>query len=208
MSKKQAKRSKPVTSRISEAKYADYDWQKLHDLWIKDAYYERLSLFLVSQGVDPDELYVRAKTKTWAQTKEITLQAKAALQKNLDENSFNAIRERVLTDIRRWRIEQCRTDYIAAARIKETICAHLERMISEDNVKTFELINLAKALESVQRVQRLALGMSTDNIGVEDARKIAEDAAGDSMEKDDVPTFEVAVNEAGKFKRLRPTRIN
>jgi hypothetical protein len=50
--------------------------------------------------------------------------------------------------------------------------------------------------------------MSTDNVGVDDARRAIEDVLAGGETTDNVtPTFLVEVNEGGKFKRLRPRQV-
>lgn len=119
-----------------------------------------------------------------------------------------------------WREKQSLDDYRTADRVRTSIklmlSESIETVTSSDGkvsyrskLKPAEARQLSQALEAIQRVQRLALGLSTDNIGVNMGNGKGAGASGAEVEKpveEGVPTFVVEMNRGGKFIRARPRR--
>lgn len=66
--------------------------------------------------------------------------------------------------IRDWRAMQCKADHSSAEAVRARI---LEFVESSSGLTASELRSLAGALAEVQKIQRLALGLSTENTGVQ-----------------------------------------
>lgn len=125
--------------------------------------------------------------------------------------------------IQRWRRNQALEDWKTADAVRQAIRLTLRdalrrktdpegKVSIESNLKPHELRQITQALEGIQRVQRLSLGLSTANIGVDGADP---DAAGAHIEKEapdqgeaPVPLFEVQMSSRGRFLRPRPRRVN
>jgi hypothetical protein len=119
----------------------------------------------------------------------------------------------------RHRGEQAVADWLEADAVRAHIAATLEagwQIRHEQGLGTaealegkiskltaVELKQLASALAVVQRVQRLALGLSTDNVGVDAPYAPVETAAG---ERRGMPVFAVEMA-GGKFVSPRPRRV-
>lgn len=110
--------------------------------------------------------------------------------------------------IARWRKRQGEEDYTTANALRQHIKLKLKQAIAKDEhgqtyskLSKTDISTFAKSLADLQKIQRLALGMSTDNIDV------AQKSIVEKQKSDDVPTFEVELNDNGKFKRPRPRRI-
>lgn len=163
----------------------------------------------IKRDIEEKERQMLAERKRLVE-KEVELLEKEKDIVTIESENYAAKVERVSSMIRAWRAMQAEKDYRAADKLRQVIeekSEELSKILQTGGyVKTYDLINLANALEKVQRIQRLSLGMSTDNVGIEDARKLAEEQAGDVG--DSTPVFAVEVNENGKFTRLRPRRVN
>jgi hypothetical protein len=130
--------------------------------------------------------------------------------------------------IKSWRENQALTDWKMAETLRNhvrMICAENTIIVPErdargrevldasgrpkmkykSNLKANEVKCLADAATSIQKIQRLAIGLSTENVGVDLPTKVDEP----HLEKNviDIPTFVVEVSEAGKFEKPRPRRI-
>jgi hypothetical protein len=66
---------------------------------------------------------------------------------------------------------------------------------------------LAEATGAVQRAQRLAIGLSTDNIGIDIPRSAGDTPNVAQPTQDEAPLFIVEMTQNGKFVRQRPTRV-
>jgi hypothetical protein len=191
------------------------DWDELHERWLTQVSYRTIEAFLASYGIDATAKRVKTTIKDWVEkpTPEPVTEAEIIPATEIDNDTLLDYEERVRkvqTMIRTWRAHQAEADYRVGNKLRVLVEAQLarlqEKMDQGEEIKTYELVNLAKTLETIQRIQRLSLGMSTDNVGIEDARKLAEEQAGEEQQ-DDTPVFSVEVNENGKFTRLRPRRV-
>ncbi len=189
------------------------DWGILFDLWVIGQTPKRD--FLLKYGLSTTSGQVRKMTKHWTQdAKKAELEvARIRLdQRAADEKAKGTAREpRGIWEF----VQQCRQGQAGEDwRTAQAVRSHVKMLLQQgleqtaDGPRTLmsarELTNIAEALEKVQRIQRLALGMSTDNIGVADS-------SGDSNVEDvgdgSCPIFLVEVNDAGKFKRARPRQV-
>jgi len=107
--------------------------------------------------------------------------------------------------ISQWRHKQSEADY----KLADAIRTHCKLILKESliitpsstgqsDVKTGisakDLLQLASIAEKIQRIQRLALGLSTENVGIDTVRETIEN---------DIPVFEVQMNSQGKFTKIR-----
>ena len=63
--------------------------------------------------------------------------------------------------------------------------------------------HLSQATLNVQKLQRLALGLSTENMGLQERDNLVAETT-----EDEVPTFVVEINKDGKFIRPRPRQVS
>jgi hypothetical protein len=125
--------------------------------------------------------------------------------------------------IAKWRSRQAIDDWRLADQIRTQIRIILKnavkRKVSIDDagnqvtdystsLSPHELRALTTAVESIQRVQRLALGLSTDNVGVNFPMPVDSDDKGKEKPEDRViPIFQVRMNRAGRFEASRPRQV-
>lgn len=117
-----------------------------------------------------------------------------------------AIRE-IWQIIAQWRQKQAENDY----KLADVIRLHCKVILKnnlrstrdrngnqsyESDLKPNELLSIARVAETVQKIQRLALGLSTENIGIESNNR-------ETTGEDNIPIFEVQVNQNGKFIKVR-----
>lgn len=78
------------------------------------------------------------------------------------------------------------------------------------SLRPHEIKALTQAAADIQRVQRLALGLSTDNLGINDDRAQPESHVEKNVTpaEDAPPVFEVLMSKNGKFVRARPRRAS
>lgn len=124
--------------------------------------------------------------------------------------------------IQQWRSKQAVEDYKTADALRNAIKVILSDSIKKETkdgksvfttkLKPSEIRALSHATAEIQRVQRLALGLSTDNVGMQidgDGRSDKDGAVETSKVDNDsvIPIFEVQINKNGKFVSHRPRRI-
>lgn len=134
--------------------------------------------------------------------------------KPLPQPVHQTIDDRVWDKIKTWRASQSRNDYETADALRQhvklfinqtTVRNELNGEVIGTKMRAAEMGQLGRTLLDVQRIQRLSLGMSTDNIGVKNpAEQLAAEV---DRTDDDVPVFAVEVNKDGKFIRPRPRQI-
>ena len=124
--------------------------------------------------------------------------------------------------VQTWRNNQASTDWKTAEAVRNHI-----RMLTAENIRVIDdkdgkvryastltpaqVRNLAEAATIVQRMQRLAIGLSTENIGIDMPGNVGDMPHVAKPQNDDpelTPLFIVEMNEQGKFVRQRPRRVN
>jgi len=180
------------------------------ELWVKSDLTKKD--FFKEYGMNPNAGNIRRNTKHW--TKHSKALRKAAIENGADKVAVTES-ESLYQMVMQWRSGQARSDY----EITEAIKVHIKMILNHgvtkqadgstvSSLKPSELKAIAGALESVQKVQRLALGMSTENVGVDFPEP---DSNVETPEQIDdgpkIPVFVVEVSESGKFKRARPRQI-
>jgi hypothetical protein len=122
--------------------------------------------------------------------------------------------------INAWRAKQAVEDWKTA----DSIRAHIKLILRDSLVRTTDADGkthlstkltpvqaraLAGVAADIQRIQRLALGLSTDNVGVNETQgesTIVEKNVTPAEEP--VPTFVVEMGRSGKFVRAKPRRVS
>ena len=121
-----------------------------------------------------------------------------------DNKAINKYRWEIINN---WRQTQSEQDYKLADMMrlhcKLILKDYLEIYTDDNGNKKYKthlsataLNNIVKTVESIQRIQRLALGMSTENIGVEIDNVV------ETVEQN-IPVFEVQMSSGGRFLKVR-----
>ena len=126
--------------------------------------------------------------------------------------------------IDRWQKKQALEDYKTSddirKHVKMFLADSIEAYIDSDGTKRFrsklspqELRAISEVAERIQRIQRLTLGLSTENMGIplapsgdpepNDGEEPSDDGP---MEGEIIPIFQVEMNEDGRFVHRRPRR--
>jgi len=205
-------------------------WRTLREEWLLSPLSPHD--FLRERGKDPRKGSVRRMIDLWLSDcpdhKKIV---KQPTRKGLYAQILEAVAEQkkealpTVTEIwdiyMRWRQTQSSADYLTAGKIREHLRLLLDAGLTEDGSKytPSELGRLAAVAESIQRIQRLALGMSTENVGMEypgsnvektttEAPTTVEaestEAPAQAPAEAPMPVFVVEMSRQGKFMRARP----
>ncbi len=186
------------------------DWELLFDEWIKSK--EKKAKFLREKGFDPTDKAVKKKTRKW------TIDLKMAtrnIRKATDKDGLKPMRDisELWHMVQGWRRRQAPDDWKTA----DALRSHLKMILNENTVKDKhgkhiselrpqDLEKLANVALSIQKIQRLALGMSTENIGVD-----RPDTQVETPEVEDtgevIPIYHAEVNVNGKWVRSTPRRV-
>lgn len=123
--------------------------------------------------------------------------------------------------VQEWRRKQAKEDYQTADQARLAIKLILKDSLKQvegpdgrpafkTSLKPHEVRQLTQAMSEVQRIQRLALGLSTENIGVDTPAPVTEGHVEKNVTptEEPIPTFQVEMSSRGKFLRPRPRRIN
>lgn len=197
------------------------DWDELKLEWLGSGLSK--SKFLEAKGISPTSGTTARKTKLWnEELKEAHGKITQAYLQSVTDKSIPEIAdvmpEKVNSGawkrILEWRAKQSENDYkvtdVIRLHCKVILQSNLKKVINESGEEELqstlsptELRGVASAMEKVQRMQRLALGLSTENIGVS-----APSTNTESQEDSEVPTFEIQMSKGGKFKTVRPRQVN
>jgi len=198
------------------------NWTELFDSWCKSG--KSKSKFLRDIGIDPGSGNAKRNTRTWTQDTREAVEAGKDVVKAPESTSTGTIRPYVPSldmaelwqIVQGWRKGQAVADYQAADEIRAMVRALIsESMVKRrrkgetvevTSLKAQELRALAVTLDKIQRIQRLALGMSTDNLGVE--LPSPETDVPVAPEEDGVPVFIVEINKDGRFIRPKPRQVS
>lgn len=195
------------------------DWDALYDEFLKSN--KSKVNFLHSKGINPTLQNVKQKTAMWVNNSKDALEHIRQTDKWKKENGTtdegvivaNRVAE-VMEIVNGWRISQAMSDYKTADNIRMHLKIILQKSLKREMVdgkesfdtllRPSDLRHLSDVLATLQKVQRLALGMSTENVGVERLEDLNKP---DDMSEDDIPIFVVEVGSNGKFERPRPRLI-
>ena len=191
-----------------------YDWDELFAEWVKSGM--KKSDFLKKKGINPNGMIARRRTDGWhldisrarkilrTEESDIDMQIKIMEQATNEVAPKEALKE-IWQIVQQWREKQAENDY----KLADIIRIHAKVLLKNNLVyrqteqgaeevvsklKPNDLLAICKVAETVQKIQRLALGLSTENIGVD---------SGVKADEDNVPIFEVQVNSDGKFVSIR-----
>jgi hypothetical protein len=194
-----------------------YNWEDLFTRWVKSGL--KKDEFLKAEGINPNGMIAKKKTETWLtdlkKTAEVLRkeakddqidQAIAALDGEQSKPAPGHVLKEIWQIVMQWRGKQAESDYKLAdvirlhakVLLKNSMITKIDvngKEVVMSTLRPADLVSLAKVAETVQRVQRLALGLSTENIGVD--RNLEIDT------QDNIPVFEVQVNDKGKFVNIR-----
>jgi len=192
----------------------EMDWDALYLEYMH--YNGRKCNFLRSKGLDPNDPLVKQKTDQWNQ------HTKAARTKLAEYDRYYKTSGKPRKDeatelweiVQAWRKDQCKLDYETANVLRQHIRLILNNSVKQvvdpetkkattiSKLKPQHIKQMASALIDIQKIQRLALGLSTENVGVEADVKYSE-------EKIEIKEtiFEVQVNHDGKFIKARPELV-
>lgn len=181
------------------------DWGQLYDAWI-DSDMDAKG-FLEIYGMNVKSGNVAGRIKEW-QARANRVTAKIIPAGMASKDLWQVIKE--------WRLKQGEDDYKTADALRQHVKLVLNKSLRKDvDGKPYSIISnrdmtgISNTLLNIQRIQRLALGMSTENVGLP-ADQTAQDSmiamVTDKDAADEIPTFVVEVNKAGKFVRPKPVR--
>lgn len=178
------------------------DFESLYLLWVDSGL--TIPDFLSIYGLKGNSSKIQSVIKEWKE------RATDAALVNLEEKKNPVHGQEIWETIKKWRLRQGEEDYLTAnalrqhikVRLKKTLIKHADGTY-DSALKSAELDTMSRTLLNVQKIQRLALGMSTDNVGV--SHSSPELMSIDRVDShEEVPLFIVEMNENGKFKRSRP----
>lgn len=123
--------------------------------------------------------------------------------------------------VQQWRRKQVMEDYKSAESVRMHVKLILKHSLAQQAgeggkvefrtlLKPHEVRQLTQALGDCQRIQRLALGLSTENVGVDLPSSAGEDQHVEknvTPSEEPIPTFVVEMSRGGKFMRPRPRRV-
>jgi hypothetical protein len=191
-----------------------HDWDELFAEWVKSGLKKKD--FLKKKGINVHGMIARRKTEGWhldvakardilkTEDSEVDMQM-AVIESVANENPPKEALKEIWQIVQQWREKQAENDYKLAdiirihakVLLKTNLIYKSNQEGSEEvfsKLKPNDLLAICKVAETVQRIQRLALGLSTENIGVDSGAK---------ADIDNVPVFEVQVNADGKFVSIR-----
>ena len=182
------------------------DWEQLFVDWLDSGLHKRK--FLEQYGLNYKSSNVKKKTRGWnSKNRDSIVKAvKARDVEIVEPNRVDSVYQMVM----QWRAGLAELDYTACRRVRDLVLKRITQLEAKDAVyDALELRRLASAIAEIQRVQRLALGMSTENVGVEfpEVGDSNVDNTPQEGQAPQCPIFVVEVNENGKFKRARPKQI-
>jgi hypothetical protein len=201
------------------------DWEIFFLRWVLSGL--SVEEFLVANGLvlrgHPIPKLIYGQVKQWAAKKQNMSQEdlkRAAIEtmpipyesQQMAEQPADAWRE-----IAKFRRAQALQDYRSA----ESLRAHTKIILArsfkpgvdggkpESTLSAHDAHKLAQVLQAVQRIQRLSLGLSTENVGIDDPAALAQTHVEKNVTPQDepIPTFEVVMSKRGKFMTPRPRRI-
>lgn len=191
------------------------DWGLLQDLWIISGKPKRD--FLGQYGISLASTHTRAQVAKWG--KEVNVATKEAARLRLEQRAQS---DKTLPQedgglwqfVMQMRKGQAGEDWKTAQAVRQHVKMIIQQATTHEpgqtprtTLNSRELCNLAEALERIQKIQRLALGMSTENIGIDHPNQDDDGPAIDQTQEYTGPVFVVEVSDSGKFKRARPRQI-
>jgi len=212
------KTNKPIESN----KFHKINWEHLFDEWMIVGMPNKYT-FLAEKGLNPKSEICQRQMAFWEKgiakvLDNVTLSHREYLEIG-GKTPANATSWEI---IQRFREAQARADFrranMLAKHVENQIAQGWEEVTTRDpatlkevveyrsTIPAVKLNHLATTIEKIQRIQRLALGLSTDNLGVADPTTTETHVEQDKKESKG-PVFIVETTESGKFKAPKPKRV-
>lgn len=204
-----SKKTPPIIKQPGQPGRPPVAWDQLYNEWLKSKKTKRE--FLTEYGFSLQSSTVKQMIAAWSRDEKTSRARMGRLVKSQQtpEKHISGLWQVV----QQWRAGQAEADWKTADNIRSHLKLILNNaVVMDDDGKPHskltprDLVNVADALETLQKVQRLALGMSTENVGVDRPDDGSHVESGD--DELGVPIFEVQISDNGKFKRARPILIN
>jgi len=194
-----------------------YDWEKLGQEWRESGMTK--TAFLRSKSIDPlagnSRKHMAEWTKKDEDIKEVIEKAKKLKDSRKKKITLKQIKE-FWALIEGFRADQAVSDYNLA----ETIRAHLRMKLRDglafkkekgkevpiSKLSHQQLSTYLLCLERAQRVQRLALGLTVGDTGI-DEKALDEDNTPQVDQEEFENIYVCEVSKDGKFKRPRPRKL-
>lgn len=187
-----------------------YNWESLQKEWMQTDLTK--AQFLQGKNINNSSGTVHRNTSHW--DKDID-RAKKTLEEAQKEEGITR-QERIHNIwqlVQAWRKGLSKQHYQRASKISMLVDKLIEQACEYDNqgnllkisMKPSELRAIIGIEADIQKIQRLALGMTSDNVGAIDPETHVDKSKEDKEKKG--PIFVVEVNKNGKFVRSRPREI-
>lgn len=195
----------------SSIKEKKHDWDALYKEFLESGMTKRK--FLMSKGVHPTHPNARAwGTSVW--------KAREAVKEAMQEREADAPKQiaDLLGLVQTWSLGLAPKHYQAANLLRTHAELFLEKSLVIENgeiagtkLKPREMNALAQVLSQCQKMERLALGLSTENVAAnhmapQDGAHVEKPVERTEAEQRG-PVFVVEVNQNGKFVRPRPRML-
>lgn len=187
------------------------DWTQLYHMWLKSGMAK--PEFLEQFGISLKSAKTKMMIAAWSRDERTTATKMQNLNTLVNGPASDSHVASLWQVVQQWRAGQAESDFKSADAIRTHVKLMLNNGFVRDgngNVQTkltpSQINSLADTLAVVQKIQRLALGMSTENVGVDKPMDthIEQPTGADS----DIPVFVVEINDQGKFIRPRPKLVN
>ena len=192
------------------------DWDILFELWCESDLTK--AQFFRQFGMNSRNGYVMKNSDRFTKENRMTYRKSGINKMNIDPAAVK--NDETLWDmVQAWRKNQGSQDYKTADAIRMHVKLFLNSKIvtitdketgkqtMQTRVTAQELGSLSRTLQTIQQIQRLALGMSTHNIGIDEPDNVTARSVEDDAIEKGAPVFIVQVNKNGKFERARPRRV-
>jgi len=188
------------------------DWEMLFDEWVRSG--QHRVAFLESYGLDPTSARIQRKTKSWNRDTQIAQKSMMKRSKAYDKGTPRPQKEiaEMWQLVQGWRKGQAEKDFAAAEQLREHFTLLLNQATTRNKagelvtkMSSTSLSRLADVALKIQKMQRLALGMTTENVGIPtlpEPETHVEAEIGPQF-----PTYIVEVSKDGKFHRPKPRQI-
>ncbi len=226
------KRRCPYTSDYGRPRI---NWDALFDDWIKEGKPDDKGRFLELYGINPNMTVARRNLKLWVYraveidydagkfTPDKSMSVVSVLDKThahaseridkIEADEVQSDSDSYWNKIEAWRKKQAGEDYSTATALRQHIKLFINQTsirndageITGTKMKSSDMNHVGKCLLDIQRIQRLALGLSTENVGM--AGPTEHMAIEVDKTEDHVPIFAVEINKDGKFIRPRPRQV-
>ena len=187
-----------------------YNWDEIYKEFLKSGLTKKE--FCKIHGISPTNKEVRF----W---KVQTLEARLAIEKELKKRSEGEPQQLIdlIASVKQWALGLAPKHYRASQTLRLHAEIYLEEHFKKDETGVItgtklhprELNRLANVLAICQKMERLACGLSTENVlipdtaGAEKGKHVGGEGEQTALPKRG-PVFVVEVNQSGKFLRPRP----